>query len=292
MSREEYKSKNIFKIRNPRRTFGLLVVALVVLGAYGYLQSSTYKADATTVAAANNCKRGIVQNVKKNMGIDESCPARGSKLTVEVEKPFPNSNISAFPDGKSCAFVNIEAIRSDGTFLENEPLVIEKPTSVNISGPTNTESGSIKWCLTTTRPIQARVTIKIKSLPSVQRSFQVNFNPQYKLLDLTDRNAFFYNLPVTFIAQINPLTVSGVTTAQLVYTYNRRVNVWGRWKTERREISAPLTCSEDGRCIGTIYPDNTNTKRVNNGKFNYRFNFTYSSGTRSTKSFSGKLTMP
>lgn len=291
MAQKKYKNKKLFQSRNPRRTLGLLVFSVLALGVIYFVGTSSYKADTTT-AAANNCQRGIVQNVKKNMGINTDCPARGSKLTVEVEKPFPNSNVSAFPDGKSCAYVNIEAIKADGTFLENEPLVIDKPSSVNISGPTTTDSGSIKWCLTTKRPIQARITVKLKSLPQVQRSFQVNFNPQYKLLDITDRNAFYFNLPVDFMAQIDPSTVSGIKSAQLVYTYNRRVNKWGKWKTERREISAPLKCSEDGRCEATIYPDNTNTKRVDRGTFNYRFNIVYNNGTKSTKSFTGRLIIP
>lgn len=278
--------------KSPRRNLKLLVVSVFLLGAVYFFGTANYKADATN-APANNCKRGIVQNVKKNMGTDlESCPARGSRLIVDVEKPFQNSKLSAYPDGKSCANVNIEAIKSDGTFLQNEPLVIEKPTTVNIIGPQNTESGSIKLCFTTSRPIQARVTVKIKSLPSVQRSFQLNFNPNFRVLDATDRNSFFYNLPVTFTAQIDPSLVGSIKESRLVYTYNRRVNKWGRWRAERREINTALNCTDDGRCTATIYPDNTNTKRVDRGKFNYRFELVDSGGRKFSKSFTGQLKLP
>ncbi|MFA4995677.1 MAG: hypothetical protein WC536_00865 [Patescibacteria group bacterium] len=291
MFREKYKSKNIFKIRNPRKTFGLMITTLAVLGTVYYFQSSTYKADETTTTSSN-CKRGIVQNVKKNMGIDESCPARGSRLTVEVEKPFQNSKVSAYPDGKSCAYVNVEAIRKDGTFLTDEPLVIQKPASVDVSGPGTTSDGSIKLCFTSKSPIQARITIKIQSLPSVQRSFQLNFNPKFTILDQTDRNGFFYNLPITFTAQVDPAILPGLKEARLVYSYNRRVNVWGRWKAERREIDVPLSCSSDGSCSATIGTGNTSTKRVNNGTFNYRFTFVDQNGHRFSKSYNGRLTMP
>ncbi|MCL5410423.1 MAG: hypothetical protein M1324_01060 [Patescibacteria group bacterium] len=292
MAKKKNSSKKLFRSKNPRKTLGMLFVFVALLGAFYFLKISNYKADSTS-AASNNCKRGIVQNVKKNMGTDsESCPARGSRLTAEVEKPFANSNLSAYPNGKDCANVNIEAIRSDGTFLENEPLVIEKPSSVSISGPQNTESGSIKLCFISSRPIQARITIKIKSLPTVQRSFQLNFNPSFSVLDATDRNSFFYNLPVTFMAQIDPSLVNSLKEQKLIYTYNRRVNKWGRWRAERREIATLLTCTDDGRCTATIYPDNTNTKRVDRGKFNYKFEFVDNTGRKLSKSFTGQLRLP
>jgi len=290
MSEKKYKIKNIFKIRDPRKKFGLLMVVLAVVVTFYFLQSSIYKADTTTTSS--NCKRGIIQNVKKNMGVDESCPARGSKITAEVEKPYQNSKVSAYPDGKSCAYVNVEVIKKDGTYLTNEPLVIQKPTSVNVSGGDSTGSGSIKLCFKSTRPIQARITIKIKSLPSVQKSFQLNFNPKFKILDQTDRNSFFYNLPVTFTAQIDPAILSGLKESQLVYSYNRRVNKWLRWTTERREVGVPLNCANDGSCTATIYPDNTNTSRVNRGSFNYKFTFVDQNGHRFSKSYNARLTMP
>lgn len=284
---------NSSKFKSPRKKLGIAVLVVALFGAFYFLGTSSYKADSTAAASTttSGCSRGIIQNVKNNMGI-LTCPAKGAKLTTTVEKSFPGSNLNAYPNGKDCAGVTLEAIKKDGTFLENEPLVIEKPAAVTLVGPENTSSGSVKWCFTSTKPIQARITVKVKSLPRVQRTFQLNFNPKFKVIDQTDRNAFFYNLPVTFTAQIDPGMVSGLKTSQLVYTYNRRVNVWGRWKAERREIAAALHCTQDGRCTATIYPDNTNTKRVNFGRFNYRFNFVDQNGNSFTKSFSGRLSMP
>jgi hypothetical protein len=86
--------------------------------------------------------------------------------------------------------------------------------------------------------------------------------------------------------------VSSLKESRFVYTYNRRVNKWGRWRAERREISTALRCTDDGRCEATIYPDNTNTKRVDKGRFNYRFEFVDQTGRKFTKSFTGVLKLP
>jgi len=213
-------------------------------------------------------------------------------LTTEVDEPYPNSRMQAYPDGKDYARVVFNAINKDGTYATNLPLIITKPSSVELNGLENTSSGSIEWHVTSTRPIRAKITVRLKDYPQIKTSFTVNFRPSTSIKNLTDTNSFLYNLPVTFTAQIDPGMVAGVKEAKLVYSYNRRVNKWGRWVGERRQIEVPLTCSEDGYCYATINTDNTSTKRVDRGRFNYKFVFLDQNGTRFSRSYNGMLKMP
>ncbi len=272
---------------SPRSTLIYLIAGLLVLVAVFYLYATKIKADqsAETPVIQNNCS--LTQRLKS--GTLFNCPARGARFTVDVEKPFPNSNLSAFPNGKDCANVNIEVLKRDGTFLENEPLVIQKPTAVSITGPQTTGTGSFKWCLTTTSPIQAKIIVKIKSLPSVRASFTVNFNPKFKVQDLTDRTSFQYNIPIHFIAQIDPAMVPGLTQKTLSFVYTRRVNKWGMWRNEKREVNVNMDCSSDGRCSALIGGDNVNSKRIVNGTFTYTYFFKVEGGNNFQQTYRGKL---
>lgn len=272
---------------SPRSTLLFLLIGLFVLVIAFYLFSTKMKADSTTVAPVVQNSCSLTQRLKS--GTLFNCPARGAHFTVEVEKPFPNSNLSAFPNGKDCASVNLEALKRDGTFLENEPLVIQKPTAVSITGPQTTDSGSWKWCVTTAKPIQARITVKIKSLPSVRATFTVNFNPKFKVQDITDRTSFQYNIPIHFTAQIDPSMVPGLKKKTLSFIYTRRVNKWGMWRNEKRTVNVAMDCSSDGRCSATVGGDNVNSRRIVNGRFTYTYFFTTEGGNNFQQTYNGKL---
>ena len=271
---------------NPRKALGFLLIGLFAIGFIAYTSTTKMSADSSnTVTVQNNCS--LTQRIKS--GTLFNCPARGSRLTAEVERPFPNSNLSAFPDGKSCAYVNLEAIKSDGTFLQNEPLVIVKPTAVSVSGPQTTDTGTLKWCFTTTKAMQARIIVKVQSLPQVNTTFTLNFNPKYKIQDLTDRTSFQYNIPITFIAQVDPSIVPGLAKKNLSFTYTRRVNKWGIWRNETRTVNVDMACSEDGRCTAVVGGDNVNSKRIVKGRFNYKYSFTAPGNINFYQSYTGQL---
>ena len=272
---------------SPRRTTIYLIIGLFVLVALLYIFSTKMKADSTSAAVpvVNNCS--LTQRLKSgNLFV---CPARGARFDVEVERPFPNSNLSAFPNGKDCANVNIQVLKRDGTFLENEELLIEKPASVNITGPKNTGTGMFKWCVTTTSPIQAKITMKIKSLPTVKKTITVNFNPKFKVQDVTDRNSFQFNIPINFTAQIDPAMVPGLKKKTLSFVYKRRVNKWGMWKNEIRKVDVKMDCTPDGRCSATIGGNNVTTNRIVSGKFTYTYSFTTEGGNSFQQTYNGTL---
>lgn len=270
---------------SPKKMLAFLVVGVIAVAVIAFTQHSTMSADSTSLTVQNNCS--LTQRIASGQLFN--CPARGSRLVSEVEQPFPNSNLSAFPDGQSCAYVDLEAIKSDGTFLQNEPLVVVKPTAVNINGTLNTGSGTNKLCFTTSRAMQARVIIKLQNLPQVNTTFTLNFNPKYKIQDATDRQSFLFNEPITFVTQIDPSMVPGLTKKTLSYTYTRRVNVWGIWRNQIRRINKEMTCSDDGRCTAVISGTDVATNRVVNGRFTYTYNFTAQGNRKFYQSYSGQL---
>lgn len=269
-----------------RKVLNFLLVGLFAVGLISYFGVTRFSADAaTSTAKINNCT--LAARIKS--GNPFSCPALGAKLTASIETPFPSSNLSALPDGQSCAYVNLEALKSDGTFLENEPLVIVKPLAVSIAPLQNTGSGMTKLCFTTKKPIQARIIIKLKNLPKISVTFTLNFNAKYKIQNLTDRQSFQYNIPITFIAQIDPVLVPGLQKKTLSFIYTRRVNKWGMWRNEKRQVDANLDCTEDGRCTAVIGGTDVSTNRIVKGKFTYKFSFIATGNVKFYQTYTGQL---
>lgn len=217
---------------------------------------------------------------------------QGARFDIFVENPFQESTPSAFPNGKDAVFVDVEAIRSDGTFLKDEPLTIEKPLKVNIEGPTDTDGGSFKWKITSTSPIRARIKVKLTRYPNVNRSFYVNFRPNYRITNLTDRNMFIFSTAITFTAQISPSMVDGLKSKRLTYSYIRRYNSWGIWKTRQESKHLDLKCTVDGLCTAKIFPEHTYPNRNVSGDFRYRFEFVDQFGHKFSKSSTGHLRYP
>lgn len=224
---------------------------------------------------------------------NEKNPLSNVQLTTEVLKPFPNSQIQAFPNGKDCATVILEAINSkDGTFAQNLPLTIEKPDAVTISGPQTTDTGSVKWCVSSTRPMKAKVIVKLKDFPKEKSTFQVNFLPSTKIRDLTDRNTFFFDLPITFSAQIDPAMINGLREANLSFVTNKIFSRIDGIHAQRDILTINLNCTNEGICSATVPASNTKLFQDKNRTFTYSFIFVDQNGSRFSKSFKGTLTVP
>lgn len=249
----------------------------------------------TTVCDCDNDRDDI--NCRNQCAINKPKPQNpltGTRLTTQVARPFPSSTMQAYPNGKDCALVTMEAIKSDGTFAKDLPLVIEKPTAVTVNGPQTTDIGSVQWCVTSTEPIQARITVKLQDFPRVQSTFQVSFKPNKNIQDITDRNSFFFDIPITFSAQIDPAMVRGLSSANFSFITNKiTLQPDGtRGPTKRDNLTVALNCTKEGICSATVPASSTDIIEDRNSNFTYSYNFIDQNGSKFSKSFNGTLTVP
>jgi hypothetical protein len=216
---------------------------------------------------------------------------RGSNLSINVDSPYGGTPF-AFPDGKSAISAHLTALDQTGTFLQNEPLVVSKSPYISINGPMTTSDGAIDWYITSTRAVKARIIVRLKNYPRTMASFNVSFVPDYKITDLTDRNAFTFDRTAFFEAKLDPGIASGIVEAKLIYTYERRYNSWGMWTSRREAKSVNMTSNGDGYFNAKISTDNTSTKRNPTGYFRYTFRFKDASGHMFQRTYTGRLRLP
>ncbi|MFA4995678.1 MAG: hypothetical protein WC536_00880 [Patescibacteria group bacterium] len=271
----------------------LIIAPNIVLAAGAINSKINIKKTSVDMKVCDCDKDSDDPNCDIKCSENEKNPLSNVQLTTEVLKPFPNSQMQAFPNGKDCATVILEAINSkDGTFAQNLPLVIEKPDAVTINGPQTTDTGSVKWCATSTKPMKAKVIVKLKDFPQEKSTFQVNFLPSTKIQDLTDRNSFFFDLPITFSAQIDPVMIHGLKESKLSFNVNKNSSQADGVHDVRESVEINLNCSSSGICTATIPSSNTAADINQNGTFNYSFVFVDQNGSRFSKSFKGTLTIP
>lgn len=213
----------------------------------------------------------------------------GISFTVEVNKPFTNSSMNAFPNGRDMVQVTLETVRSDGTFAENLPIKIEKPNNIMVSGPTNTENGSIQLFFSINKSGSATIVIKLADFPRVKTSFNLNFVPRTSIQNRTDTNSFLIKQPVTSIVQIDPVEARGLKEAKLRYV---SIGNFFKVKTKKQEVIKDLKCSTDGICSATIPASETNLVLLRRRSFNYQFSFVDQQNDKFSKSYSGTLKLP
>jgi len=241
-----------------------------------------FKGTGSTSVHAQTIKNNVSLNLKNNLS--------GARLQVEVDQPFQQGN-RGFANGTSCIFATVEVITSQGVFLENEPLVIEKPDSITINGPTNSSGGSFRWCITSTQPIQANITVKLANFPRTQTTFNVNFLPTLTISNKTSSSNFIFDQPITFLAQIAPWMVQGLKTAKV--TYNTARCRCGTGACENIVAEENLNCSFNGICSANI-PASFTESDVNSRtqSFNYTFIFEDTNGNKFQQTFAGNLKFP
>lgn len=226
-------------------------------------------------------------------GVEEDAVQKaysGIHFTVDVDRPFPNSTMSAFPNGKDSVQVNLEAIRSDGTFSENQPLLIEQPNNVTVSGPRNTGCGSFTLFVSSKKPVNAKIIVKIANYPRVKTSFTVNFRPRTTIINETDTASFVVGQPILFSAQIDPVEARGLKDAKLKFVSIASFFLLGAF-TKSQNVK-DLKCTSDGLCSVVIDSASTNILLARRRTFRYTFAFSDQIGNKFTKSFSGTLIIP
>ncbi len=214
----------------------------------------------------------------------------GIHFTVDVDKPFPSSPMSAFPNGKDTVQVNMEAIRRDGTFSENQPLLIEHPKNVSVSGPRNTCSGSFTLFVSSQKPVRAKIIVKIANYPRVKKSFTVNFKPKTTVTNKTDTNSFIYGQPILFSAQIDPVEARGIKSAKLKFVSAASFYRLGSVIKSHELID--LKCNQDGLCSAVINSKNTGVELARRRTFSYTFIFSDQIGNKFTKTYRGTFRLP
>lgn len=216
---------------------------------------------------------------------------KAAKLDVLAQNPNNESIVTEFPDGRSYIEVNINAMNRDGSPLLNEPIVVDKSSSVNMIGPNNTEDGQITLRFFSNRSLTDRIRIKLKNAMTVKKDVRIRFAEDTSLRDLTDKNSFVAGAPVMFEVQIKPWMTDHLQKAQVNFIYTRRINSWGFWVFVKRVVTSDMTCS-DGICYGTISQENTVKERNQSGTFTYQFVFKDTKDKTFTKSFKAKLKNP
>lgn len=216
----------------------------------------------------------------------------GATLDATVSQQYQGSQ-TAFPNGKDCVYVNIEAYNANGAMLENQPLVIEKPDPIAINGPTDTQSGSITWCVVSSQPVQATITVKLRNYASIQQTFTVDYTPDFDISDYTSGNSFLYGAPITFQAKIVPAMARGLSSAKLIYThyscyYGGCPTTDGSF-TKAIIYTVDLSCSSNGVCSATVPASETSAEAVANGFITYTYQFATQTGDNFQEAFSGTL---
>jgi len=214
----------------------------------------------------------------------------GIHFTVDVNKPFPNSSMNAFPNGKDSVQVILEAVRPDGTFSENQPLLIEKPNTVTVSGPRNTCGGSFQLFVSSTKPGTAKITVKLANYPQIKTSFNVNFIPKTNIQNQTDTNSFVISQPILFTAQIDPVEARGLKEAKFKFVSVASFFLLGNNK--KSQVTKDLHCTSDGLCSATIDSASTNILLARRRTFTYTFAFVDQKNNKFSKSFTGTLRLP
>lgn len=212
----------------------------------------------------------------------------GTNIDITVDAPY-NGQSNGFANGTSCVTATVEFIRSDGFFLTDEPIVVEKPDEISISGNTeNTGSGSLRWCVTANTPITAQIIVKLKNFPQTQASFNVNFTADFNINNRTDTTAFIFNRPITFTAQIQPWTQRGLKEAKLVYT-SATTDMAFNTGLPPLVYETGMTCSTSGICTATV-PECVTLRSINaSGAFVYTFKFIDQTGNIWQQSYNGTL---
>lgn len=214
----------------------------------------------------------------------------GIHFTVDVDKPFPNSTMSAFPNGKDSAQVNIEAIRRDGTFSENQPLLIEHPNTVTVSGPRNTGCGSFSLFVSSNKPVKAKIIVKIANYPRIKTSFTVNFRPKTKITNETDTSSFILGQPILFSAKIDPIEARGIKSAKLKFV--SRASFFNLGSVVKSRDPIDLKCNLDGLCSVVIGSENTGVELAKRRSFSHTFVFQDQIGNKFSKTYRGTFRLP
>lgn len=255
---------------------------------------------STTPAATSETAKGFksggdaVVHAKDTNNIDASDLIRnirntlsGTRIDIEVDQPFQQGN-RGFANGESCVFATVEVIAPQGVFLKDEPLVIEKPDAITIDGPTTSDGGSFRWCITSTEPIQANIKVKLANFPQNQTTFRVDFQPTFTINDRTNTSGFFFDQPITFISQIDPWMVQGLKEAKVVVNTER----CGAKICEPISVEQGLNCSFSGICSATIPECVTKNPFATNQTINYSFQFEDTNGNKFQQTNSGSLRIP
>lgn len=218
-------------------------------------------------------------------------PLKDSRLSVIVQNPYGEPLPTEFPNGKDFIEATLTASKKDGSPLLNAPILIDKSSSVQVTGPSTTEGGQIQLRFSSNKALIDTVQIKLKDCTTVRFLFKIKFSSDTSVKDLTDRNAFIRGVPVTVMAQIKPRMTGHIASAQARYIYTRRINKWGFWINVRRVATEQMECS-DGVCQATYGKDFTSIERNVRGSFIYGFTFTDENGKVFTKSYRGQLRNP
>lgn len=212
----------------------------------------------------------------------------GTRLDIAVDQPFQQGN-NGFANGHSCFFANVEVIAPQGVFLKDEPLVIEKPDAISVEGPTTSDGGSFRWCITSTQPIQANITVKLANFPQTQTTFLVNFLPTLTITNRTDTASFIFNRPITFTAEIAPWMVQGLKEARLTYDTDN----CGAVVCKPIIVKKGLDCSFSGICSATV-PESVTLSPydADSQSFVYTFEFEDTNGNKFQQTNNGSLQFP
>ncbi len=217
----------------------------------------------------------------------------GTRLNFTQDQTYAQGN-KAFPDGNDCIYVTGEVVAPQGVFLTNEPLVVEKPEPVAISGATDSGTGSFSWCVTSVEPILATIRVKLAHFPQTQTSFVADFTPDYEINNTTDSNAFIFGRSILFSAQIMPWMAKGVTQAKVLVNacqcdaFGFTSNCCDQPITQEQVMS----CSSGGLCSATVpafLPCSYTLSGQQNNHFNYIFLFKTSNGEFFQQSYDGYL---
>lgn len=230
------------------------------------------KVDASATSWGNFASLSVINDITLVNRI------QNATLQVIVDPSTTSEMPSAFPDGKDCAFMTLEAFRGDGTFLTNEPLLFEKSDSVKIIGPETTDMGSTRWCATSTSPTMQQITVKLKNYPVTQQTINLNFQPNFQITDLTDTNQFLFTRPINFQASISPSMARGLKTAKLTFVYSQGCNCTSG-NTACQSVNTvtfeqDMTCSAAGFCNASVPLTQTTVYNNPTGLFYYTYTFT------------------
>ena len=226
-------------------------------------------------------------------GVEEDAVRRaysGIRFTTDVDRPFPNSTASAFPNGKDTVQVNLEALRRDGTFSENQPLLIEHPNTVTVSGPRNTGCGSFSLFVSSKKPVRAKIIVKIANYPRIKTSFTVNFRPKTTITNETDTGSFILGQPILFSARIDPIEARGIKSAKLKFI--SRASFYRLGDIVKGHELIDLKCNKDGLCTAVIDPVDIKVELAKKRTFSYTFIFTDQIGNKFSKTYRGTFRLP
>ncbi len=233
----------------------------------------------------------IVAFPKFSADANSANPLKDSKFNVAVQNLYGEPVPTEFPNGKDFIEVTLTASKKDGSPLVNEPILIDKSSSINVVGPTTTEGGQIQLRFNSKKSLADKVQIKLKNCTTIKVSFKIKFSSDVTMRDLSEKNSFVRSAPLTLSAEIKPRMTSHIASAQARYVYTRRINTWGFWVSVRRVVTEQMACN-DGVCQATFGGDVTSKDRNKSGSFVYSFIFTDENGKVFSKSFKGKLQNP